>query len=127
MRMLYIALGLALLSFTMFYSGAYSNGSANITSAINATRQYIEKVNESAYLVFYPNLDYAYNALGNAVKLSHTNTTAAYALLQLATASAAAAQHRIYQYSLASFYALAVISVIFAVILYRLMRKQRRS
>jgi hypothetical protein len=124
--MLYIALGLALLSFTLLYNGAYSNGSTNITVAINATRQYLEKVNESAYLVFYPNLDYAYNALNDAVKLSRTNTTGAYALLQLATASAAAAQHRIYQYSLASFYVLAIVSVVFAAMLYSLMRKSRR-
>lgn len=118
---------MALILLVMLYSGAHPGGSANITSAINSTRQYIDSVNESAYLVFYPNLDYAYNALNEAVNVSHTNTTEAYALLQLASSSAAAAQHRLYRYSLASFYALAIVSVAFAAILYSLMRRPRKS
>ena len=124
MRMQYVALGVALLAFTALY-GAYPSSTINITSAINATRQYLDKVNGSAYLIFYPNLTYAYNALNSAANVSRTNTTEAYALLQAANASAAAAQVRISQYSLASLYALAIISVVFAVVLYRLMRKPK--
>ena len=127
MRMLYLALGMALLSFTLLYSGASSNGSTNITAAINSTRQYIDRVNQSAYLVFYPNLNYAYNALNEAVNVSHTNATEAYSLLQLASSSAAAAQRHIYQYSLASIYALAVISAALAAMLFYLMRKPKKS
>ncbi len=127
MRMIYIVLGLALLSSTVLSSGAYLNGATNITAAINSTRQYLDRINESAYLVFYPNLNYAYNALNESMNVSHTNVTKAFALLQLATASAANAQNRLYQYSTMSFYVLAIVSVALAIMLYSLMKKSNKK
>ncbi len=125
MRFVYLIIGAALLFATLLSSRAYSNASANMTAAINSTSQYIESVNESAYLVFYPNLANAYNVLNASVNASRTNTTKAYALLHLARASAAAAQHQIDQYYSVSLYTLAISSVILAAMLYRLMRKPR--
>jgi hypothetical protein len=125
MRILYLVIGLALLSSTLLCSGA-SLGATNITVAINSTSQYIESVNESAYLVFYPNLTGAYAALNASMNASHTNTTKAYALLGLARSSADAAQRRIFQYYSVSFYVLAVISIVLAAALYVLMRKPQK-
>ena len=127
MRILYLALGVALLFSTLLSSGAYSSGATNITAAINSTRQYLDRVNDSAYLIFYPNLDYAYNALSEAVNVSHTNTTEAFSLLQLATSIATAAQSNLNKYSLVSFYALVIVSVILVIILYNFMKKPMKK
>jgi hypothetical protein len=134
MRAPYIVAGLAILSFVLLYSGqglasaanSTANAASNITLAINSTRQYLETVNESAYLIFYPSLDYAYNALGAATNASKTNITKAYAMLRIATNSAAAEQKCIDAYAADSLYALAAIAVVLIAALYYLMRKPGR-
>jgi hypothetical protein len=131
MRAIHVAVGLAIFAFALLYSGAPANVPANVpanlTLAINSTRQYVESVNESSYLLFYPNLTYAYNALGTAVNVSRTNATEAYELLKVANTSAADAQRSIYRYALDSLYALAVISVALAALLFRLMQSKKKG
>lgn len=124
MRALRLAIGLALLCLALQFSGAFAaSPAAGIGAAINSTAQYLARVNESAYLVFYPNLSYAYNALDRAANVSRSNPAEAYSLLDLARSSALAEQQRISQYRQASFYALAAVSAALALTLYALMRK----
>lgn len=122
MRGLFIAalLALACLSQLGFAS---SVGTSNIGAAINSTAQYIKSVNESAYLVFYPNLAQAYNALGQAENVSRDNSTAAYALLATARSDAQSELQRISQYKQDSLYVMLAVAAFLAAMLAWLMRR----
>jgi len=121
----YAIVGLALLVAMSFFgiaAGAQSsNVSSNLTIAINSTQSYIETVNQSSYLVFYPNLSTAYNDLALARNESSINISDAYMLLGKAKGSAEEAQSRISQYKTISLYLLVIVGVILAFSLYVLM------
>ncbi|MGD0729560.1 MAG: hypothetical protein ABR981_05785 [Candidatus Micrarchaeaceae archaeon] len=121
----YAIVGLALLVAMSFFgiaAGAQSsNVSSNLTIAINSTQSYIETVNQSSYLVFYPNLSTAYNDLALARNESSINISDAYMLLGKAKESAEEAQSRISQYKTISLYLLVIVGVILAFSLYVLM------
>ncbi|MCL4381312.1 MAG: hypothetical protein M1331_03130 [Candidatus Marsarchaeota archaeon] len=86
-----------------------------INNSINQTREYIQTVNRSAYLVFYPNLSLAQNYLNKSISLQANATMPAqekaagiYALLAKAKSSAYEQQAIIYRYRAISFKAVAV-------------------
>ena len=119
-RLLYLAFGLLLFSSFFMYSAFSQSG--NLTAAINRTTAYVNEVNQSAYLIFYPHLTSAYNYISNATNISRTDPAYAYALLAEAMSSAQQELNRINSYRTDSFYALAVISTILAIALYVMMQ-----
>lgn len=123
-RLIYFALGLLLL-FSLFICNSLSQG-YDIGAAINSTRSYVDKVNQSAYLVFYPNLTAAYGYINDAANVSHTNPAYAYALLGKAMSSAEQQLNLINRYRTESFYTLAAVSIILAILLNRLMKPKVR-
>jgi hypothetical protein len=121
-------LGMAILAMLIFYGiSAHAQSqigvvsSTNITVAINTTAAFINRVNQSGYLVFYPNLAEAYNYLNLARQNSQTNTQYAYLLLTNANGSAQAELNRINQYKSDSLYVLIVSAILLAIMLYILM------
>lgn len=123
MRKTYAAAGAVLLLALMFYSNFTSRPMGrNLSVAINSTRAYLQQVNQSAYLFFYPNLGQAYSYLYRAMNQSLLNQSMAYALLNQSRGSAMAEQDRIGSYRQESAYVLGGITVALAVILYALMR-----
>lgn len=119
-RLACIAMGLLLL-FSLFACDSFAQG-YNISASINSTRSYVDMVNQSAYLIFYPNLTAAYGYLDSAVNVSRTNPAYAQVLLGRARESARIQLAAIDGYRTWSFYILAAASVLFAVLLERLMR-----
>jgi hypothetical protein len=123
---------LAVLLALLFYGtavGAQSSNNSNISAAINSTSSYIQQVNQSSYLIFYPNLTAAYNYLGMAKNESQLNQDYALSLLSKADQSAKTQQGLILRYQDASAYALAVLAVFLTAVLYVFMRpsKKRKS
>ncbi len=101
--------------------GAQSVYSMNISSAINYTKAYLLSVNDSAYIIFYPNNAKAYAYLEKAENLSKNDTTSAYALLANAIDFASHQESNIYRYQEASIITMAVLAVISGFILFKLM------
>ncbi len=104
------------------YSGAgnYAQSSANSTLA-NAT-YFVEQVNESAYLIFYPNLTQAYYYLNksSAALNSSPDTSVAYA--NLAVSSAKSQYALIGKYRTVSAAVMALITAFFAMMLFLVMK-----
>lgn len=122
----FLLLSMALLAALLFYgsmAGAQGvNNSSNMTTAINSTLQYVNKVNQSSYLVFYPDLTTAYNYISLAKNESSFNSTYAYYLLAQARQSAASQEAKIYQYKQISLYVAIALAIVLAVILYLFMQ-----
>jgi hypothetical protein len=127
MQTRYIMLGMAIFAMLIFYSTlAHSQGanvsSTNIGEAINSTAAIISKVNQSGYLIFYPNLTQAYSYLSLAKNESNINTSITLSLLAKASQSAQAQQALIDQYKMVSLYALVVFGFLLAALLIVLMK-----
>lgn len=121
-----LSLGIALLAALLFYGAAMAgaqslNSSSNLTAAINSTQQYISKVNQSAYILFYPNLAASYAYLNLAENVSSTNASYSYALLAKARASAQNQEAGISKYEQISLYVLVALAILLAIILYAFM------
>ena len=119
-RLIYIALGSVLL-LSLFASAALPQG-YNVSNEINSTLAYVDKVNQSAYLIFYPDLAPAYGYIDNAINVSQTNPSYAEMLLSEARSSAGQQLDLIDRYRSVSFYALAIISLLLVFLLYRFMK-----
>jgi hypothetical protein len=124
-----LAYGLVLLAILFLASPAHAAAPAyngtNITQAINSTASYVNTINQSSYLVFYPNLTAAYRYLNLSENASRTNPTYAYSLLAEARSSARHQQLAIQQYANLSLYLLIAIAIVLAVVLYVFMRPYR--
>jgi len=108
------------------------NSTTNFLLALNKTLAYIETVNQSNYLVFYPNLQQAYSYARMANSTFSGDPVQAYALLLDARESAAVQLDHIYSYRTASFYVMLILTIATGVWLYTLVyggsskRKARR-
>ena len=127
MQIRYIVIGMAIFAMLIFYSiSAHAQNSSvansNLTSAINSTEQFIEKVNQSGYLIFYPNLTKAYSDLNVAKNQATVNPAFSYQLLAEAKNSAQSQENSIYQYKTDSLYVLMVITISLIIVLYVLMK-----
>lgn len=121
---LYAVSGIALLALLMAYDfWAMAPGvqpaslSGNLSAAINQTEGFLETANQSAYLIFYPNMTAAYGYLHEAINASETNPTRSYAFLNSSVMAASAQLDRIYAYRTESLYALIAGMIVFAVLL----------
>ncbi len=94
----------------------------NISAEINMTESYINMVNKSAYIIFYPNLTSAYSYLEKAKNISRSDPAYASELLYNARKSAGEQLASIYRYRNESVLALSVVAVILAIALYWYMR-----
>ncbi|MGC8647628.1 MAG: hypothetical protein ACP5SA_02285 [Candidatus Micrarchaeia archaeon] len=94
----------------------------NISAEINMTERYINMVNKSAYIIFYPNLTSAYSYLEKAENISRSDPAYASELLYDARRSAGEQLASIYRYRNESVLALSVVAVILAIALYWYMR-----
>ncbi len=119
--LLCLAIGLLLLS--VFANYSYSQ--TGVGADINSTLAYVNMVNQSAYVVFYPNMTAAYGYISKAENVSRTDPAYARSLLAQAMGSAQQQLDRISQYRTDSVLVLAVVAVALVVLLNRLMRVRR--
>ncbi len=104
-----------------------ASGNTSIAAAINSTASYINSINQSSYLIFYPNLTSAYNYLSLATNESHTNVTYSYLLLGKANESARHQAQLIFRYQQLSLLVLIALAILLAAILYFFMHPYRRG
>jgi hypothetical protein len=119
---------MAILAVLIFYSTIAhaaqfpsSVSSSNLTMAINSTATFINNINQSGYLIFYPNLTTAYKDLNLARNESQINPPYAYELLASARSSAQSQENSINQYKSDSLYVLIFFAVVLVIFLYVLM------
>jgi hypothetical protein len=123
------------LSLSFAAAPAWAQSSFNSTTAsyanetISNAAYYIETVNESSYLVFYPNLTQAYADLFKAESIYNTSPAVAVVYANKAIKEASDEYARISSYRNESAIAMAAITIILAALIGRLampVRKQRR-
>ncbi len=96
---------------------------SNMSAAIDSAAAYVNMVNRSAYVAFYPNMSDAYLYLSDARSNASSGDYAnAYALLGLAKSSAAGQLQRINQYKYATLAVLTAFLVALILVLRRVMR-----
>ena len=126
MHVKYLLIGMAILAMLVFYTlVAHAQtptiSSGNLGQAINSTASFINKVNQSGYLLFYPNLTQAYHYLDIAKTQPANSTAYAYSLLAQARSSAQSQLNAMNAYKTYSLYATVASAVVLAVLLYALM------
>ncbi len=104
------------------YLCGFQENQSNIPIAINMTSSYVNSINQSSYLVFYPNLTASYKYLNEARTEFAANQTYAYSLLSKARQSATEQQTSLLRYQSLSLYILAASSILLAIILYIYMK-----
>ncbi len=128
MRLPFFLLLIALLAGGAAAAHAYNvtlpaGAPSNFSAGYNSTLSYIETVNRSAYLVFYPNLTGAYTQLYLA-KTNYThNVSLAYSHLADARSDAASELGRIYAYRPDALAVMMALSAFTAAALYVVMRR----
>ncbi len=129
MRFGYVAAGLTILLFLFSYAGAQpaSGGARSINATINSTAAYIQLVNESGYLIFYPNVTNATGLYNKAVNISASDPAAALTLLSEAHDSAQQQLQQISIYRNDSFVVVAIIFAASALVLYFVMRAPKNG
>ena len=106
---------------TTNYTSAYAN------HTINQTLGYINQVNESGYLIFYPNLASAYAYIQKAQQSATTSPDTAILYAGMATTQAQAEYSRISGYKTLSFWIMVFLSLISLIWLFALMQKRRKK
>ena len=117
-----------LLSINIAAAQPATNNSTNSTfsKALNDTYSYIETVNESAYLVFYPNLTNAYNLVSKATQeAKSSNITYALLLLREAKTSASRQETLIEQSATSAAYVALASIVVVALLMYFVMKPRK--
>lgn len=126
MRKSYIIIGMAIFAMLLFFNLAHAQSSnvtaSNITTAINLTLQYVNNINQSSYLIFYPNLTKAYADINLARNESQINAPYSYVLLAKARQEAQYQLSLINQYRSESLYVLIIFGILFVILLYVLMK-----
>jgi hypothetical protein len=121
------------LSLSFVAAPAWAQSSFNSTTAsyanetISNAAYYIEAVNESSYLVFYPNLTQAYADLFKAESLYNTSPATAVIYANKAVKEASGEYARISGYRDESAIAMAAIMIVLAVMIGRLARPVRKQ
>lgn len=122
------ALALLLL---LFAAGTYAQQISNYTAAsadqvIAQSLSYVNAVNQSGYIIFYPNLTQAYDYIGKAQNISLTSPGSAVLYAKDAVASANSEYQRISRYKFDSLVALLIFSGATAYALLKTLRGSRR-
>ncbi len=114
----FIFLSFFLLSGLSLGAQNYTHQQANLT--ISNASAYLSAINQSGYLVFYPNLTQAYNYLARARSLSNRSPSLAENYAQQAESSAASAYSAITSYRYYAFIITAMLTIIVGMMLYLL-------
>lgn len=129
MHVRYVLVGMAIIAMLVFYiflaraqTPTISGG--NLGQAINTTAAFITRVNQSGYLIFYPNLTGAYHYLDLAKMQPANNTAQAYNLLAQARSSAQSQLNSIDAYKKYSLYATVASAAVLGTLLYVLMAQR---
>ncbi len=113
-------------SFAIAVAGAQSQITNPTVAYANQTvsnaAYYISQVNESGYLIFYPNLTQSYSYLAKAQSLYNSSPAAAVIYANKATSEAVAQYARISSYKSESIVVMAAFTIFFALLLGRVMR-----
>jgi hypothetical protein len=129
MRVSYLLIGMAVIAMLVLFNYAHAavlNGT-NMSYAINTTEAFVNRVNQSGYLIFYPNLTASYHDISLATNYSKSNASYAYSLLSIARENAQAQQLKIYQYKTYSLYVLILSALILLCVLYSLMKLRKTA
>ena len=103
-------------SITHIQNNSISNTS--LSSQINSTLSYINQVNQSSYLIFYPNLSSAYNEINMARNSSNSITINH--LLESAKSSAEQQNNMLNNYRYISFIVMLILVIFSSILLYKL-------
>lgn len=103
------------------YTSAYAN------QTINQTISYITAVNQSAYLIFYPNLTAAYSYINKAQKLSVSSPDGAVSYANLAYSSAQSQYEQLGAYRTESLIAMLFVAAVFLIWTYSIMKRVRQG
>ncbi|MGC8567670.1 MAG: hypothetical protein ACP5RP_01950 [Candidatus Micrarchaeia archaeon] len=112
-------LAIGVLSFSVNAVNATGSLPMNISVAINTTSAYIQKINESGYFIFYPNMSVANSYLTLAKKsAAGGNYTQAFSYLKKSEDAATAELQSIDRYKGISLAIMATGAVVFGALLY---------
>ncbi|MEM3775474.1 MAG: hypothetical protein QXZ35_02370 [Candidatus Micrarchaeaceae archaeon] len=120
----------ALFSFSIMFlqlSGASVNAqnysASNANAVVESAIAYVNKINQSGYLIFTANLTSAYNYISDAKKVVNTSPDLAIAYANDAIAAAQAAYSKIGAYRLYSLGVVGAFTIVMGAILYKYMSK----
>jgi hypothetical protein len=99
------------------------NQSMNFSHALNSTLGYLKMVNQSSYVLFYPNMKYSAILIQKAKNASLKNPSMAYYLLSEARVNATEQLNAINKYEDISFMAMVALAIITGLFLMSIMKK----
>ncbi len=112
----------------LFYS--IQSTSINNTYALqllNESQSYVDAINQSGYLLFYPNLTKAYNDLNMSRNYLNNSINSSIYYANLAKSDANSEYSKISQYKQNSFYAMLIFTVASGLVLYAVMQKVKKG
>ncbi len=112
--------------FLIIVSVSYSQTNSSMQQQINSTAAYIQTVNESGYLIFYPNLSQSYALLAKAQNESTSNPSQSLSLLTMARQSADQQLQIIDSYRNTAAVIVAIFVIVIGTLLYYTMIPYRR-
>jgi hypothetical protein len=132
MHVRYLIIGMAVFAMLLFYTflarAQVPTIGSGMGQAINSTASFINSVNQSGYLVFYPNLTQAYHDLNLAKAQSNsTNTSGTFFLLAQARQSAQAQLNAMNRYKTDYLYVLVASALALFALLYVLMSPRKNK
>jgi hypothetical protein len=104
---------------------SYNSVQANAT-LVNATA-YVKSINQSAYLLFYPNLSESYKYLGMARSTSQNSPSYSIYYSGLAVSSANASYSMVNSYRYLSLLAVTIFTIAMAILLYKFMKPVKKK
>lgn len=100
------------------YTSAYAN------QTVNQTLSYVNQVNDSGYLIFYPNLTSSYSYLGKAEQYASSSPDSSVLYSQMAAKQAQEEYSRISGYKTDSLWIMLFLSIVSLIWLLGLMQKR---
>ena len=121
----YLLLLLPIIMQAMVQQPSYTPGQAR--QIINETANYINLVNESSYLIFYPSLSEAYAYMNNATKFCNTSPDLAVSYALKARQIALQEEDKLNSYRLISLIFMLIFTIIMFFLLYFYMKPVRKT
>ena len=121
----FLSFAVILMSLTFSLAAQTGNAIAEANSIINNATAYVNTVNQSGYLIFYPNLTKAYSYLNKSEQVYKSDPNAAVRDANLAMDSAKSQYERISAYRSTSFIVMAIATVVSFVLVYVTMKPKR--
>lgn len=106
-------------------ASAYSRGDAN--GILNQTSNYLGEVNESGYIIFYPNMTSPYSYLSDAYNALNASPDQAVAYANMSMGAAQEQYNRISAYKSESLVVMALLTLISAAVFYAFVMPSRSA